>query len=319
MSKHAFLLAFIFCVIAFVQASIGDEQPLFNHCVDECVQVSCPAPLSFSLRLLKWSCPEDCRYVCMQAVTDKAIEEGLPVYQYYGKWPFYRCFGIQEPASVIFSIGNGLVHAFYFRQIQKQVPSGYFLKGFMLLYTTIGVNAWLWSTIFHSRDTKFTELMDYLSAGLLVLYSLYYAILRVYRLTNSLLVQTLGILFICLFVTHVGYLIIVTFDYVYNMYANVIVGGCQIAVWVGWFLVQTVQQTPARSYAHLAVISGVGVSLAMCLELFDFPPLFRVFDAHSLWHLSTIPLSIVWYKFLLQDTKHETNTKSYTAVKLLPA
>ncbi|KAL7318349.1 hypothetical protein PS15m_004579 [Mucor circinelloides] len=255
----------------------------------------------------------------MQAVTDKAIEEGLPVYQYYGKWPFYRCFGIQEPASVIFSIGNGLVHAYYFRQIQKQVPSGYFLKGFMLLYTIIGMNAWLWSTIFHSRDTKLTELMDYFSAGLLVLYSLYYAILRVYRLTNSLFVQTLGVLFICLFVTHVGYLIIVTFDYVYNMYANVIVGGCQIAVWLGWFLVQTVQQTPARLYAHLAVISGVGVSLAMCLELFDFPPLFRVFDAHSLWHLSTIPLSIVWYKFLLQDTKHETDTKSYIAVKLLPA
>lgn len=257
----------------------------------------------------------------MQAVTDKAIEEGLPVYQYYGKWPFYRCFGIQEPASVLFSIGNGLVHAYYFRQIQKQVPSSYFFKGFMLLYTIIGMNAWLWSTIFHSRDTKFTELMDYFSAGLLVLYSLYYAILRVYRLTQGLIIQALGVLFICLFVAHVGYLIIVTFDYVYNMYANVIVGGCQIAVWVGWFLVQTAQQTPAaRShYAHLAVISGIGVSLAMCLELFDFPPLFRVFDAHSLWHLSTIPLSIVWYKFLMQDTKHETNTKSYTAVKLLPA
>ncbi|CEP15601.1 hypothetical protein [Parasitella parasitica] len=255
----------------------------------------------------------------MQAVTDRALEEGSGVYQYYGKWPFYRCFGIQEPASVLFSIGNGLVHAYYFRQIQKHVSWRNFYKGFMLLYTVIGMNAWLWSTVFHSRDTKFTELMDYFSAALLVLYSLYYAIIRVYRLTRSLFIQALGVLFICLFVAHVGYLTIVTFDYVYNMYANVAVGGCQIAVWLGWFLVQSKQQTVARSYAHLAVISGVGVSLAMCLELFDFFPLFRVFDAHSLWHLATIPLSIVWYRFLIADSTNEANTNSYTSVKLLPA
>jgi hypothetical protein len=254
----------------------------------------------------------------MQLITDRAEEKGLEVYQYYGKWPFYRLHGIQEPASVVFSIGNGLVHLYYFRQIYKQCPSTYFLKGFMLLYTCIGINAWLWSTVFHSRDVKVTELMDYFSAALLVLYSLYFAILRVYYIRNAVVIKTLGVIFICFFVAHVGYLIIVTFDYVYNMYANVIVGALQELVWVGWYFSQhTKQENHSRlSYAYLAVISGAGLSVAMCLELFDFPPLWRVLDAHSLWHLSTIPLTIIWYKFLMEDMHYEAHIIPY---KLLPS
>lgn len=41
---------------------------------------------------------------------------------------------------------------------------------------------------------------------------------------------------------------------------------------------------------------------AMSLELLDFPPLLRAIDAHSLWHLATIPLSAAWWDFLIQDT-----------------
>jgi hypothetical protein len=39
----------------------------------------------------------------------------------------------------------------------------------------------------------------------------------------------------------------------------------------------------------------------MSLELFDFPPLGRVIDAHSLWHAATILLANGWYKFLIRD------------------
>lgn len=56
MTKYTFLIIYLFCLIEIIQASVGDEQPLYNNCVDECVQVSCPAPLSYSLRLFKWSC-----------------------------------------------------------------------------------------------------------------------------------------------------------------------------------------------------------------------------------------------------------------------
>jgi hypothetical protein len=250
----------------------------------------------------------------MQSITDKAEEENLLIYQYYGKWPFYRLFGIQEPASVLFSMGNALVHVYFFYQIQKQVPTGYFLKRFMALYACVGMNTWLWSTVFHMRDMKITELLDYFSAASLVLYSLFFAILRVYYIRNGVAIKALGVLFICLFVAHVAYLTIVTFDYTYNMYANVMVGTLQVMVWIGWYIRQ---RTERSDYAYLAIISGVGVSVAMSLELFDFPPLWRVFDAHSLWHLSTITLSIVWYKFLLEDAWHEVHVKPFSK-RLLP-
>jgi hypothetical protein len=41
---------------------------------------------------------------------------------------------------------------------------------------------------------------------------------------------------------------------------------------------------------------------ATALELFDFPPWFGVIDAHSLWHLATAPIAVVWYDFILEDS-----------------
>ena len=39
-------------------------------------------------------------------------------------------------------------------------------------YGIVSLNAWLWSTIFHSRDVDLTEKMDYFSAFSIVTYSL---------------------------------------------------------------------------------------------------------------------------------------------------
>ncbi|KAG2229273.1 hypothetical protein INT48_003867 [Thamnidium elegans] len=120
MSKLNWFIILLFIHICF--GSTGNDQAPFQHCLDECVQVSCPtASLNFWLRLFNWNCPEDCRYVCSQQMTDTAQEQGLEIYQYYGKWPFYRLLGMQEPASVFFSIGNGLVHLYYFTRYQYMV------------------------------------------------------------------------------------------------------------------------------------------------------------------------------------------------------
>ncbi|KAI8070303.1 Per1-like protein [Thamnidium elegans] len=300
MSKLNWFIILLFIHICF--GSTGNDQAPFQHCLDECVQVSCPtASLNFWLRLFNWNCPEDCRYVCSQQMTDTAQEQGLEIYQYYGKWPFYRLLGMQEPASVFFSIGNGLVHLYYFTRLRKKVPTVYDLKGYMLLYSCIGINTWFWSTVFHMRDTYWTQLLDYFGATLLVLYSLFYAIIRVFHLLK-LTRRCLGLLFFCCYLTHIVYLSVVSFDFTYNMIANVIVGSIQVSVWFYWFIIQK-----GRSYAYLAVISCIGISLSVCLELIDFPPLWRVFDTHSLWHLTTIPLTIIWYKFLLADMWYETH------------
>ncbi|KAI8362604.1 Per1-like protein [Blakeslea trispora] len=296
-----------------VIASEGDEEPVFTYCVNKCSYLSCPTELNFFLRLLQWSCPENCRYTCMQKITDYAIRHHKTIYQYFGKWPFYRILGIQEPASVIFSIGNGIVQGYSFVQLRRHVPSTYFLRPWMLLYTVIGMNAWVWSTVFHSRDKKWTELMDYFSAALYVMYSLYFALMRVFSIKAKTTIVWLTIMCILLYVAHIVYLTAFTFDYVYNMTANVIIGTLQVLVWVGWYVWQKLDSDAIdRPYAYLAVISGIGISLALSLELFDFPPLWRIFDAHSLWHLSTIPLTAIWYQFLLEDMRFETNNQHYS-------
>ncbi|UZJ55020.1 hypothetical protein CBS101457_004340 [Exobasidium rhododendri] len=48
--------------------------------------------------------------------------------------------------------------------------------------------------------------------------------------------------------------------------------------------------------------------LASCLEVFDFPPFWRAVDAHSLWHLATIPLARMWYTWLIEDARECTAT-----------
>lgn len=45
------------------------------------------------------------------------------------------------------------------------------------------------------------------------------------------------------------------------------------------------------------------------LELLDFPPVWGVFDAHSLWHLATFPLTFVFYDFLASDATWELRLK----------
>lgn len=44
-------------------------------------------------------------------------------------------------------------------------------------------------------------------------------------------------------------------------------------------------------------------TMAMSFELFDFPPIKRTIDAHSLWHLATAFIARGWYDFLVKDAE----------------
>lgn len=54
--------------------------------------------------------------------------------------------------------------------------------------------------------------------------------------------------------------------------------------------------------AFLPAVLTLLTTAAMSLEVLDFPPIVRAIDAHSLWHLATIPLSAAWWGFLAKDT-----------------
>lgn len=148
----------LFFIIVSIKASSGDKQSIFNICVKRCAQTCYRSPpLPLTLRLTRWTCEDDCKYVCMHTITDQALANSEPVHQYYGKWPFYRLWGMQEPASVLFSILNGYYHYKGLRRYCKRIGSNFPLRPVMVFYGFASINTWVWSTVFHARDLPSTE------------------------------------------------------------------------------------------------------------------------------------------------------------------
>jgi len=173
-------------------------------------------------------------------------------------------------------------------------------------------------------DTPRTEKLDYFSAGLAILYSLYYTVLRLFHLYPSsrqrlitsqpqhprsrLLTLWTG-LCIILYLIHVSYLTLTSrFDYTYNVIANLILGILHNLLWVYYsfpskfinpFPLRPLGYSPPHSYK--AAFVAVLTTAATALELFDFPPWGRIIDAHALWHLATAPIVVLWWSFLIQD------------------
>jgi hypothetical protein len=219
--------------------------------------------------------------------------------QFHGKWPFYRFLGMQEPFSVFFSLLNFLAHQNGLSKITSNIPAAYTMRKYYIYLAYFGMASWVFSMIFHTRDFKLTEQLDYFTAGASVLYSLYYAPIRIFRMdqggkkTKSLLRAWTG-LCIALYVAHVTYLKWYAWDYTYNMAANVVVGMTQNLMW-SWFSFEKYRKS-GRFWTMWPGLVVAWIILAMSLELLDFPPLWGCLDAHSLWHLGTVGPTMIWYK-----------------------
>jgi len=250
--------------------------------------------LPLHLRLLLWDCPSECDYTCQRQTTNILRAQGLPLHQFHGKWPFLRLWGIQEPLSVLFSILN--FHGYYrgLHLVSQRIPDTYALKPYYVLLAFFGMNAWVWSSVFHIRDFLFTERADYFSAGASVMYGLFYAPLRLFNIhqrdQNSIRPYIYIWAAICAsaFVAHVSYLSFVTFSYTYNMAANVVVGIAQNIIWITYSLTRCKSTRGRWVWTPLFVV--VYVSCAMSLEIFDFFPFADALDAHALWHAATVPM-----------------------------
>ena len=148
------LYALLLALFTSVWASSGDQDINFIQCIQLCNIQNCGASSTYSmplvLKLTRWTCDEDCKYGCMHEITDKRIRTGKPIEQYYGKWPFWRFAGAQEPASVVFSLINLLVH---WKGISKarRVPDNHPMKRYYRRWSLLAVNMWIWSTVFHIR------------------------------------------------------------------------------------------------------------------------------------------------------------------------
>ncbi|KAJ3063664.1 hypothetical protein HDU98_000536 [Podochytrium sp. JEL0797] len=299
--------ALVILLSALALASSGDRQPVYQNCVQQCTRTGCNEPLPLELRLTLWDCESNCRYKCTHRVTEMLLESGHGIHQFHGKWPFARFLGMQEPASVLFSILNGWMHWRGYRKLVR-VPEGKARdwKRLYLLNAVLGVQGWVWSAVFHTRDTAFTEKMDYFSAVLSITLNAYIAVSKLFYLArpeNRGFRVLLRLLFTLFYITHVTYLTLWPFDYGYNMIAGITVGMISNLAWLTWCLQN--RRREQRAYVWKMITFVVLLLCAMSLEVLDFAPYYWVLDAHALWHAATVPLVYLYYEFFVDDLRVE--------------
>ncbi|KAL9692597.1 hypothetical protein quinque_012084 [Culex quinquefasciatus] len=225
------LLVFLFHQIC---ASGGDQSQFFQNCLKSCVIGNCSkSGLTFRLagtqnpinKLLLWTCYDECGYDCMWRTTGAFLKRNWTTPQFYGKWPFVRLAGLQEPASVVFSMTNFGTHYHMLKRFRREVRPD------SPMYTRCG------------------------SVG--------------------------------------------RFDYAYNMKANIVTGMTGAAGWIFWCLLQRRK----RRYVWKCFLFVVLATSSLLLEINDFPPILWTFDAHSIWHLVTAPLTVLFYSFIIDDCR----------------
>ncbi|KAH8877952.1 Post-GPI attachment to proteins factor 3 [Schistosoma japonicum] len=300
-------------VIPPVITSIGDQAYVFYKCNQKCIEGICESSpnkrscwdkhfnsssvVMFEHTIL-WDCKSECRYRCMWNTVSAFEKDGLPVPQFNGKWPFVRLCGMQEPASVLFSLLNLVFICYMFSQFYKYVPFNSPMYKTWVVQTVFSMNAWVWSIIFHSRDTSFTEKMDYFSALAFVIVSVIVLHRRIFN-PNRLVTILFSAILIAVFVRHVNYMTFVKFDYGYNLTVNVLFGLINCFGWLFFSIyLCDYKKQPYIIYCWLSVTC---LSVFMLLELCDFVPIGWIFDSHALWHASSILIIIPWYKFIIAD------------------
>lgn len=175
-------------------------------------------------------------------------------------------------------------------------------------------------------DKPVTEKLDYFSAGLSILFGLYIAVIRLFQLypislgsgshhspTRSIFRHCWAVLCTAAYTGHVSYLSLAPrFDYSYNILANLMVGVIHNILWILFAIPATpfkrfpfTTGSNAKRWLPKPLWCVILMTGATALELFDFPPWYRIIDAHSLWHLATAPIAGIWYRFLVEDAKDD--------------
>ncbi|XP_010725828.1 post-GPI attachment to proteins factor 3 isoform X2 [Meleagris gallopavo] len=216
------------------------------------------------------------------------VQGGRRVPQFHGK----------EPASAFASLLNGLASFLMLLRYKAAVPPTSPMYPTCVAFAWVSVNAWFWSTVFHTRDTALTEKLDYFCASAVVLHSVYLCWVRTMGLRRPALIGIFRAFLLLFLACHISYLTLVRFDYGYNMAANVAIGLLNLLWWLWWCL----RNRPRLPHVWKCAVVVLLLQAGALLELLDFPPLFWVLDAHALWHISTVPLNILFYSFLVDDS-----------------
>ncbi|XP_067929913.1 post-GPI attachment to proteins factor 3-like [Watersipora subatra] len=294
-------------IISATYASQGDRSPAHTQCLRHCHDNICkhdPPPSGIlknpKFNMLVWDCESECEYSCMWKTVTLFQMHDYAIPQFHGKWPFARVGGIQEPASMFFSLLNAAAHLYSIVQFRKLVPSIAPMYWTWHGYFSVALNAWFWSTIFHTRDFLFTQHMDYISAAGLVTYQLYAYFARVLIYRHTFYTRAIAFVTAFLFFLHSYYMLFVHFDFGLHVRVSVFIGILNALAWFSWSAYVWTKQP----YVWKACLTLMLLFLCVALELLDFAPIAWVFDAHSLWHAGTAPLTLLWYSFIVDDCNY---------------
>ncbi|XP_017780018.1 PREDICTED: post-GPI attachment to proteins factor 3 [Nicrophorus vespilloides] len=296
----------VFLLLNSSDASTGDRSTHFRNCMRRCEFERCENGGSdFAAReiqpvhlwLMQWTCTDECKYDCMWRTVDAYNKRNYKTPQFYGKWPFIRIFGVQEPASVLFSLFNFYANLQGILNFRKTVRPDAPMFWFWHFFCIVSLNGWFWSTVFHARDFPNTEFMDYSCAFSMVLMSCYCMIMRFMKDFPRFLKIAVTVFFIAFYANHVTYLKLGKFDYLYNMQVNILVGTFTAIFWFAWAIYNRFRLPYVWKIAAFVSVACVST----LLEVLDYPPLFYILDCHALWHLSTVPLVYLFYSFITDD------------------
>lgn len=303
-------------IVRVVNGSYGDMEPVFQRCVGGCMAEKADLPCvdqdSGWLRLLSRTCKERCEYRCMSSITAERVRRNLPVYKYYGHWSFHRYGGLEEPASVVFSLLNALPHFWHLFSFSRKSRSNYFMRPHLAFYPYVALMAWLSSAIFHAKKTRRSTWIDYSAALVFLAHGLWLTLRRVAGEEGRTTANIVGACFALWLVRRLGDMQrdLISFDT--HMHTCIAIAVCTITLWLLWLFLggggggnvvggKKVRQLPHPLNRFRCLACQVAFAAASMLELFDFPPIWGILDAHSLWHLATVPLGFQWYEFWRQD------------------
>ncbi|CAN6914988.1 unnamed protein product [Brassica oleracea] len=163
-----------------------------------------------------------------------------------------------------------------------------------------------------SLDVDITKRLDYSSAISVLGFSLIVSILRTFDVRVEAARVMVSAPVLALVTTHLLYINFYKLDYGWNMIVCVAMGVAQLFLWARWAVVS---RHPSNWKLWVVVIAS---GLAMLLETYDFPSYGGYFDAHSIWHLATVLLTILWWSFIRDDAEFRTSSllkKSKTKAK----
>ncbi|KAL0645246.1 hypothetical protein Bca4012_043537 [Brassica carinata] len=166
--------------------------------------------------------------------------------------------------------------------------------------------------VFHTRDVDITKSLDYSSAIAVLGFSLIVSILKTFDVRVEAARVMVSAPVLALVTTHVLYINFYKLYYGWNMIVCVAMGVAQLFLWARW---AAVSRHPSNWKLWVAVIAS---GLAMLLDIYNFPLYGGYFEAHSIWHLATVPLTILWWSFIRDDAEFKTSSllkKSKTKVK----